>query len=185
MQRRCLSWLAVLLAATSFSVAATAGAPGARGAKRAVETRPVSSAPARARCTETVMHPISVHVTALDPIAHGVAVRLLVSASSAVALDRAEVRLVSTGGALNQGPTLLSLGRVDPGKVAVAQFTVGVPATGARQYVQFSVTGQGPNGPLTRGGCYNLLPDGPLETGRLVVTPQGAHVYEVRAGRID
>jgi len=137
------------------------------------------------RCTGGVQHPLNVRVTALDPVARGAAVRLVVSASSAVALDQVEVRLTSTGGAANLGAVRSSLGSLDPGQVRQAQFMVSVPANGARALVQFQVVGAGPYGTLTRGGCYNLLPDGPLESGRVVVTPQGKRVYEVRAGRID
>lgn len=141
--------------------------------------------PVEPRMDGGVQHPLNVRVTALDPVARGAVVRLIVSASSAVALDQVEVRLTSTGGAVNLGAVTSSLGSLDPGKIRQAQFTVSAPANGARALVQFQVIGAGPNGNLARGGCYNLLPDGPLESGRVVVTPQGKHVYEVRAGRID
>jgi hypothetical protein len=62
-------------------------------------------------------------------------------------------------------------------------FTVAIPSSGGRQYVQFQVTGLGPQGRLTRGACYNALPDGPAQVGRPVVTPQGARVIEFAARR--
>ena len=155
------------------------------GARVPVGPRLLEPNAAGVRCSGGVQHPLNVRVTALDPVARGAAVRLVVSASSAVALDQVEVRLTSTGGAANLGGVRSSLGPLDPGQVRQAQFMVSVPSNAVRTLVQFQVFGAGPNGNLTRGGCYNLLPDGPLESGRLVVTPQGRHFYEVRAGRID
>ena len=136
------------------------------------------------RCTATVMHPLSVHVTALDPVARGAVVRLRVTATSAVALDHAELRMTSTGGAANRGVTNIELGSLAPGRPAQGVFTLAVPASGGRQYVQFAASGSGSRGRLSRGGCYNLLPDGPAEAGRLVITPRGGRVLEVTAGRI-
>jgi len=72
------------------------------------------------RCTGGVQHPLNVRVTALDPVARGAVVRLVVSASSAVALDQVEVRLTSTGGAANLGSVRSSLGSLDPGQVRQA-----------------------------------------------------------------
>lgn len=138
-----------------------------------------------ARCTANVVHPLSVHVTALDAVAHGAPLRLRVTATSHVGIDNAVARLVSAGGATAQSAAVVSLGTLLPGRAATSVFTLALPATGNRTYVQFQVTGQGPNGPLTRGACYNALPDGPLETGRVVTTPQGGRVYEVAARRID
>jgi len=138
-----------------------------------------------ARCTASVFHPVSVHVTALDPIVRGAVVRLRVTASSAVPLDNAEVRLTSLGGALNRGPARVALGALAARRAAQGVFAVTIPASGGRTYLQFQVTGEGPRGRLTRGGCYNLLPDGPAEVGRAVVTPQGARVMEFAARRID
>ena len=141
--------------------------------------------PPRALCTASVLHPISTRVTALDPIARGAVVRLRVAASSLVGIDRAEIRMTSTGGAVNRGPTDVALGTLAPGRSAQGVFAVEIPSTGGRQYVQFLVSGQGPSGRLTRGACYNLLPDGPAELGRFVVTPQGARVMEFAARRTD
>src|SRR5213594_2276563 len=126
-----------------------------------------------ARCTASVFHPVSVRVTALDPVARGAVVRLQVRASSAVPLDQAEIRLISTGGAPIRGASSVALGTLAPGRSAQGVFAIAIPSSGGRRYVQFQVTGQGPQGRLTRGACYNLLPDGPAETGHLVVTPQG------------
>lgn len=147
-------------------------------------TRPAPSH-AGTRCTASTVHPIGARVTALDPVSRGAIVRLLVSATSLVALDAVQVRLVMSGAAANRGPSRLMLGALAPGQRGEAIFTMAMPATGGRQYVQFEISGDGPNGRLTRGACFNLLPDGPAETGRLVVTPQGARRLEVAATRID
>ena len=150
----------------------------------AAETaHPVAHAPAL--CTASVFHPLSVRVTALDPVARGAVVRLRVIASSAIPLDRVEIRLVSTGGALLRGAPSVALESLAPGRSGQGVFAVGIPSSGGRQYLQFQVTGQGSQGRVTRGACYNLLPDGPAETGRFVVTPQGQRVMEFAARRID
>jgi len=136
-------------------------------------------------CTASVLHPIQVRVIALDPVRHGAELRLQVTATSRVGLGRTQVRMTSDGGATRRGASAAALGTVVPGRAASTVFTVKVPESGNRFYVQFQVTGDGPRGPLTRGACYNILPDGPLEVGRVVDTADGRHVLEVPARRID
>lgn len=154
------------------------------GSVHAATTR-VARTAEPASCTANVVHPIGVRVVALDPIVRGADLRLQVTTTSRVPVDQASVRLVSGGGALRQSATSVLLGDLAPNRAAAGTFTVRMPASGNRFYVQFEVSGQGPNGRLTRGACYNLLPDGPLQSGRLVVTPQGARVFEVAARRIQ
>ncbi len=160
--------IAIALIAALGTAAGAAGAP-----------------PAPASCIANVAHPIATHVTALDPIARGAIVRLRVTATSAVGVEGAEIRMTSTGGAENRGPSIVTLGSLVPGRMAQGVFTVAIPQTGGRQYLQFQVTGKGLQGRLTRGACYNALPDGPASNGRAVVTPQGARVVEFAARRID
>ena len=169
---------AVLCAALLVTRTSSAEAPRAAGLPRG------ASKP-NATCTASAFHPIRVHVTALDPIGRGAVVRLRLSASSAVGLDQVQARLISAGGAENRGPITISLGALAPGRTSQGTFTVAIPRSGGRRYVEFEVAGQGPQGHLSRGACYNLLPDGPAEAGRIVVTPQGARLMEVAARRID
>src|SRR5262245_32763431 len=136
-------------------------------------------------CTASVMHPIQVRVTALDPIRRGSELRLQVTAIAAREVGRAQIRMLSDGGATRRSPALVSLGNLAAGRQASGVFTVAVPQSGARFYVQFQVQGEGARGTLTRGACFNILPDGPLETGRIVDTPEGTRVLEVAARRID
>ena len=131
------------------------------------------------------MHPLRVRVTALDPIQRGAELRLQVTAIAAREMGRVQVRMVSDGGATRRGPALVSLGNLARGRQASGVFTVAVPQSGSRFYVQFQVQGEGARGQLTRGACFNILPDGPLEIGRIVETPTGARVLEVAARRID
>ena len=170
----------LLLAVTSLACAAFAAAGAAEPSSSTAER---SKSPAL--CTANVMHPIQVHVVALDPIQRGANLRLRVTASSARGLGRAEILMLSDGGARRLGAARVSLGTLAPGRRASGIFTVHVPQSGKRFYVQFQVTGDGPQGKLTRGACYNILPDGPLETGRVVTTPEGGRVIEVAARRID
>jgi hypothetical protein len=146
---------------------------------------PARAADRSARVMSSVLHPIQVRVTALDPVRHGADLRLQVAASSKAGLGRAQVRMVSEGGTIRRGARAAALGTLAPGRWASSIFTVRVPANGNRFYVEFQVTGDGPRGPMTRGACFNVLPDGPLETARLVHTPDGRQVVEVAARRID
>ena len=166
--------LCTVIAAT-LAAGATAGT--ASSAKSA-DARPVL-------CSTNVMHPIRVHVAALDPIQRGSELRLQVTAIAAREVGHVQVRMLSDGGAMRRSPALLSLGNLAAGRQASGVFTVAVPRSGARFYVQFQVQGEGERGQLTRGACFNILPDGPLEAGRIVDTPTGARVLEVAARRID
>jgi len=135
------------------------------------------------RCSSSVIHPLSVHVSALDPVAHGADVRLRVSVLSLVDVDRAVVRVVSTGGAAVRGATFADLGTIAAGHASSRDFVISLPAHGARQYIQFQVTADGPDGRLTRGACYNALPDGPLQSVRLV-DAAGGRFRQVAARRV-
>jgi hypothetical protein len=167
--------------ATTFLALASLAAAGA--AEPSDTTAERGSRPAL--CTANVMHPIQVHVAALDPIQRGANVRLQVTASSVRGLARAQVIMLSAGGARSLGATRVSLGTLAPGRRASSLFTVNVPQSGNRFYVQFQVIGDGPQGMLTRGACFNILPDGPLETSRVVTTHDDQRVIEVAARRID
>jgi hypothetical protein len=169
-----------LLATTSLALAALAAAGAAEPSNSTAE-----GGKSPALCTANVMHPIQVHVTALDPIQRGANVRLQVTASSARGLGRAEIVMLSDGGARRLGASRVSLGTLAPRRPASGIFTINVPRSGSRFYVQFQVTGDGPQGMLTRGACFNILPDGPLETGRVATTHEGRRVIEVTARRID
>ena len=152
--------------------------PGTAGPSASMGLPPVA-------CGANVMHPIRVRVTALDPIQRGAELRLQVTAVAARDLGNVQVRMLSDGGAPRRSPALVSLGNLAPGRPALAVFRVAVPQSGARFYVQFQVQGEGALGRLTRGACFNILPDGRLEVGRIVDTPAGARVLEVAARRID
>lgn len=132
-------------------------------------------------CTTAIEHPVSVTVTALDPIQRGASVRFLVRASSRVGLGRAEARLTNAGKALVAGSNRVTLGRLERGKTREATFRVVLPNSGERTLVQFKVIGEGPNGVLARGAAYNVLPDGPTE--HLTKTAQGT--LDAPARRID
>jgi len=133
----------------------------------------------------SVQHPIDVRIRALDPIRRGADLRLRVTASSRVGLGRTQVRMISAGGSVLRGAPAVALGRLAPGRPASTIFTVNVPQNGNRFYIQFQVSGEGPQGKMTRGACYNILPEGPLEALRVVDTPDGRHMVEVAARRID
>ena len=137
-----------------------------------------------ASSTAAIQHPLTVRVTALDPVRHGATVRVRVDATSRVDLERTEIRLVSAGGAAVATASRAGLGRMRPGRPAGAQFTVRLPAQGHRVLLQFRVTGEGIDGVASRGATLNLLPDGPADPGR-EVTIGGERVIEYRARRID
>lgn len=171
---RSISILFAVIAATltAWISAGTAGTSTSAGAQPAL-------------CGANVMHPLGVRVTALDPIQRGAELRLQVTAVAGRELGQVQIRMLSDGGATRRSPALVSLGNLASGRQASGVFRVAVPQSGTRFYVQFQVQGEGARGQLTRGACFNILPDGPLETGRIVDTPTGARVLEVAARRID
>src|SRR5689334_10727167 len=71
-----------------------------------------------AQCTANVVHPVSVRVVALDPIVRGTDLRLQVTSSARVPVEKASARLVSTGGVLLQSPASVALGSLVPGRTA-------------------------------------------------------------------
>jgi hypothetical protein len=171
---RLIPILCTVIAATltAWNVASTAGL------STSGDTQPML-------CSANVMHPLRVRVTALDPIQRGAELRLQVTAIAAREVGHVQIQMLSDGGATRRGPALLFLGNLAPGRQASGVFRVAVPQSGTRFYVQFQVQGEGARGQLTRGACFNILPDGPLETGRIVDTPAGGRVLEVAARRID
>jgi len=171
---RRVSILATAIAATltAWIAASTPGPSASEGAQPVL-------------CSANVMHPLSVRVAALDPIRRGAELRLQVTALAAREVGRVQIRMLSDGGAPRRSPALVSLGNLASGGQASGVFRVAVPRNGSRFYVQFQVQGEGARGQLTRGACFNILPDGPLETGRIVDTRAGGRVLEVAARRID
>jgi len=136
------------------------------------------------RCDGAIQHPIHVTVSALDPLQRGGTVRVRVTTTSTKALERGDVRLVSAGGAIPAGPTRVEFGRLAPGAEATSQFAVRLPAQGRRFLLQFRVNGDGQGGLESRGATLNLLPDGPLDRGRVVTSESGQRITEYRARRI-
>lgn len=138
------------------------------------------------RCDGAIQHPLRVKVTALDPIRRGETIRVRVTTTtSRSALERGEVRLVSTGGASLASAPRVRLDRLAAGGEATAEFAVRLPAEGHRFLLQFRVTGEGPTGIDSRGATFNLLPDGPADPGRVVTSDTGERIVEYRARRID
>ena len=158
-------------------IAVTFAACAARAETRVPAARHVTPA-------QDVRHPIEVRVTALGPVAYGRTVRLRVDVTPARALERAQVRVVSTGGASLSGRREASIGSVRRDETRPAEFEVMIPASGRQFLVQFEVEGRSEATLLTRGAAYNLLPGGPADSGRRVAGPTGA-VLEFGARRID
>jgi hypothetical protein len=127
-------------------------------------------------CDGAIQHPIQVRAMALDPLLHGGVVRVRVTTRARHALERGEVRLVSAGGATLVGARRVTFGRLSPGAEAAAEFAVRLPAEGRRFPLEFRVTGGGGGGLESRMATLNLLPDGPADPGRLVITDTGARV---------
>jgi len=142
------------------------------------------SSPARVTCDASVQHPIQVKIEALDPIRRGATVRLRLTSSSGVALNRAEARIVSAGEASVLGRSRAPLGIMGARREATADFTVALPAQGGRQLIQFRVEGEGTAGRIGRGAAFNLLPDGPSTPARIVAGASGQLVAEYPARRI-
>lgn len=139
--------------------------------------------PRAAQASRDVRHPIEVRVSALGPVVRGQTLRLRLAVTPARAFERAQARLVSTGGATLAGAGTIALGALRRDETRTADFDVVVPATGHRFLIQFQVQGVAEGGAITRGATWNILPDGPADPGRRVVTPEGA-VLEFGARRI-
>ncbi len=146
---------------------------------------PAPTAPRTVVCTGAIEHPVSVRVEALDPIHRGASVRFRVRSTSITGLARAEARVLSSGDASLVGPRRVALGNLRAGRPTDATFRVVLPASGARTLVQFQVSGEGPNGLLTRGAAFNVLPDGPTEILTAVTTASGERLLNAPARRID
>ena len=135
-------------------------------------------------CNGAIQHPIQVSVRALDPVRRGATVRLEVRTKAAIDLATAEVRLVSAGGAGVVGARRVPMGRLSARGESQAEFQLAVPAQGHRFLAQFEVRGEGPNGRVSRGAAFNLLPDGPADQGRRVTGASGQPIMEYTAKRI-
>ncbi|MBI5710505.1 MAG: hypothetical protein HZC42_09410 [Candidatus Eisenbacteria bacterium] len=142
-----------------------------------------SAAPARSRTSQDIRHPIGVRITPLDPVARGSTLRLRVEVTAARTLERAEVRLTSAGGTTTSGARRVSLGALRRDETRAAEFALAVPAEGRRFLVQFQIRGAGGDGLLSRGATYNILPEGPADSGRLVQSSTGPAI-EFRARRL-
>jgi hypothetical protein len=125
-----------------------------------------------------------VRVTALDPVQRGATVRVRVDASSRIDLEKAEVRLVSAGGAASAGAARARLGACVPADRPPA---IRGPAAGPGTPLPAPVPRhrRGQQGIASRGATLNLLPDGPADPGRVVDVANGERVIEHRARRID
>ena len=130
-----------------------------------------------------IQHPLTVRLSALDPVRHGATVRVRLDATSHMDLHRVEARLVSPGGATPVGAARARIGRMRAGRPAATEFAVRMPERGHRVLLQFQVTGEGVNGLASRGATLNLLPDGPADPGRETMIG-GERVIEYRARRI-
>jgi hypothetical protein len=148
---------------------------------------PAGGAKAPVTCTGAIQHPIEARVVALDPIRRGTTVRFEVTAVARGDARAVAGRIVRGRGVEVVGPERAALVRrpVSGLEERSAEFRVVVPRSGHRALVQFVIEGEGPNGPLTRGVVYNLLPDGPAETLRAATAGTGDAVLETTARRID
>ena len=140
--------------------------------------------PGHVICSTPIQHPLNIHAQALGAIVRGAPLRVRVTTTAALGLDRGEVRLISSGGAAVVGASRAVLSVVPAGGQTHSEFTVMVPTTGHRFLLQFRVRGEGGGQNLTRGATLNLLPDGPAERLTAAVTGTGERLLEVRAGRI-
>ena len=138
-------------------------------------------------CAGAIQHPIEARVVALDPIRRGATVRFQVIAVARGDARAVAGRILRDRGVEVVGPERAALVRRPAvgREERTAEFRVVVPRSGHRALVQFVIEGEGPNGPLTRGVAYNLLPDGPAETLRAATTGDGEAVLQAEARRID
>ena len=175
-----LAVLALLLAGFVFPLHAIAHAEAKSNVRATPRTKPN-----RVVCNASIQHPVLARITALDPVRRGQAVRLRVDLLPQRALERAEVRVSSSGGAAVTGGRSVPLRAVPAGGQASADFMFMVPSNATRTLIQFEIDAEGAYGRSRRGVTFNLLPDGPAERPRLVRLPSGEAVAEVTARRIE
>lgn len=169
-----LATLAMLAMGAATSVAAPAKQPLA-----------AASTAGHVTCSTPIQHPLIVEARALGVVERGAPLRVRVTTTATLGLDRGELRLTSSGGAAVVGASRAVLRAVPAGGQTSSEFTVVLPADGHRFLLQFQVRGEGGSRNLTRGTTLNLLPDGPAERLRAATTGSGEKLLEVRAGRID
>ena len=164
------SVLRVLLPALAFAVLVTGGLP-----ERAPSvTRDPS-------CGD-LMHPLQVTVTPTAPVRPGAVVTASVEIAARVDLDGVTLRLASPADV-----TLLSnpgrgLGRFRAGDRRTETISVIAPRGAARRVVEVLVEGSVDGAVVTRGAVLNLVFE--EEPSRIVTTPDGRQVREVRARRV-
>ncbi len=138
-------------------------------------------------CRSAIEHPIDARVIPLDPVRRGSVVRFEVVADSRVDLKKTWARVLPEGGVRVVGSAHAEMAaRAGRARERSAIFRVIVPPAAHRQLVQFRIEGEGPNGLLTRGVAFNLMPDGPSETLRVARAGNGDAVLETtveRSGR--
>lgn len=175
-----LATIPMVLAALASALAASAEGP-----KQTVRKAASTGATPPIACIGAIQHPVSVRVTALDPVRRGQMVRLRVNLRAERGIERALVRISSSGGAAVTGMRNVPLRAVPAGGQADADFSVMVPSSGSRALIQFEIEAEGSFGLASRGATYNLLPDGPVELPRVTRTSTGEMVAEITARRIE
>ena len=173
--------LAVFLLLLAGSVSPIQAAE--RAPRSVSEPTPARANLPRVGCASSVQHPVAARVTALDPVRRGQLLRLRVDLLPQRAVERAEVRVTSSGGAAVTGGRSVPLRAVPAGGQASADFTLMVPSNATRSLIQFEVNAEGAFGQSHRGLTFNMLPDGPSEHPRVVRLATGETVAEVTARR--
>jgi hypothetical protein len=130
-------------------------------------------------------HPVEVRIEALEAPRRGRPLDARVLVSPEIDLSNLRIELLSAGGALPAGATRALLGSVGQGGSARADFSLRLPAAGHRFLLVFAIHADGPQGPISRLATFNVLPDGPADPGRAIVTPGGDTIREYSARRID
>lgn len=175
--------LIALAASLTAQAVVTLGGSILAGPIRAPGTTPDLSTQAAPICD--LRHPISVRVEPLGVPERGRPLGARVHVNPDYDLSNVRIDLISAGGAMPAGATRALLGEVGEGRGAAADFSVRLPAAGRRFLLMFAIHADGPNGPVSRMATYNVLPDGPADPGRAIVTPAGDNIREYSARRID
>lgn len=130
-------------------------------------------------CAVDVGYPLGIGIEMSGTALPGGRVTFTVNATSDLALENATIRLrPGQGLALNKPPETPGRGLPRGGRLT-EQWTVRLPNDRQRRVIEVVFEGTVDGVPLRRAAAVNLNPGGP-EPGRVVVTPDGRQVREVR-----
>lgn len=133
-------------------------------------------------CATDVSHPIQLQVSRLGDLRPGAVVTARVDVTSSIHLDEVTVRVKSPADVRLLSTPAADLGLVRAGEARSHTFSLVAPRGNSRRTVEILVEGRQDGVLISRGAVLNLSFED--EPSRIVTTPDGRRVREVRARKI-